>query len=85
MSKPCQTETGSYIGCTLPPDPNLTAEGWQRRYIADARMAREALANYTELGYEVRLEPVNIQHMSDECGSCKELMHRFTVVYTRKK
>ncbi|MFQ5751153.1 MAG: hypothetical protein ACE5HI_04085 [bacterium] len=81
----CQSKGGTLIGCTIPPDAKLLAAGWERRFIADARMARDAVDSYSELGYEVRLEPVNADELKDECSGCKALFRQFKAVYTRKK
>lgn len=85
MNTRCQSDSGNYLGCTLPPDPELLAEGWERRFIADARMAREALETYSELGYEVRLEPVDAEALRDECSGCTALFSQFCAIYTKKK
>lgn len=70
----------------LEPDPALVAEGWERRFIADARQAREAIELYTELGYEVRAEPVHAEEMGDDCEDCQVLiLLQFQTIYTRKK
>ncbi len=82
--KSCHNENGNYLGCTIPPDPQLIADGWERRFIADARMARDASDSYRELGYEVRLEPVDAEGLKDECAGCKALFAKFHAVYTRK-
>lgn len=81
----CQTEDGSYIGCDLPPDPVLAKDGWEKRFIADPKRAEEVFETYSELGYEVKLEPVNVDELSEACGGCKVLFKNFRVVYTRKK
>ncbi len=84
LNDKCQRDPADFLGCTLPPDPKMIAEGWERRFIADARMAREAIDTYTQLGYEVRLEPINTDGLKDECMGCKALLERFSAVYTRK-
>ncbi len=83
--KPCHENTGEILGCTLPADSELVAEGWQRRFLADSRMVQEAVETYGELGYEVRLEPFNEDGLKEECSGCKALLRQFSVVYTRKK
>ena len=85
MNNNCQNGEADFWGCSLPPDPKLTAEGWERRFIADARMARDAVDTYSELGFEVRLEPFNTDELSGECNGCKILFKKFSTVYTRKK
>jgi hypothetical protein len=70
----------------LAPDPALVAEGWERRFIADARQAQEATELYTQLGYEVRAVPVRSEEMGDDCGDCQVLiLLQFKTIYTRKR
>ena len=70
----------------LKPDPELVAEGWQPRFIADARQAKEATELYTQLGFEVRAEPVPVEQMEDDCSDCQVLiLLQFKTIYTRKK
>ncbi|MCI0690897.1 hypothetical protein L0337_02705 [candidate division KSB1 bacterium] len=81
----CQTEHGNVPGCVSPPDPKLIAEGWERRFIADAKRAQDAIEMYAAMGHEVRLEPVNAAGLSETCSGCLEAFAQFSVVYTRKK
>ncbi len=81
----CSSVSGSYLGCSVPPDPQLIADGWARRFIGDARMARDAVDTYTDVGYEVRLEEVDPGQLNDDCGGCKVMFAHFRAVYTRKK
>ena len=70
----------------LKPDPVLVAEGWQPRFIADARQTKEATELYQELGFEVRAEPVPVKDMGDDCSDCQVLiLLQFKTIYTRKK
>lgn len=70
----------------LKPDPALVAEGWQPRFIADARQTKEATELYEQLGFEVRAEPVPAEQMGDECSDCQVLLLlQFKTIYTRKK
>lgn len=85
ISDHCKIENAGFLGCTLPPDANLIAEGWERRFIADERMARDAIDTYMELGYEVRLEPVSTINLREECSGCKALFDQFRAIYTRKR
>jgi len=84
MLNTCSDKGDNALGCTLPPDPQLVAEGWERRFVADARMARDATDSYRELGYEVKLLPVDAESLKDECAGCKALFAQFHAVYTRK-
>jgi hypothetical protein len=70
----------------LEPDPVLEAAGWERRFIADARRAEEAMELYTKLGYEVRAEPVLSEELGDECEDCQLVAaFKFKTIYTRKQ
>lgn len=70
----------------LRPDPELVAEGWERRFIADAVRAKEAMDLYQELGYEVRAEPIRAEEMGADCEDCRLLMLlQFRTIYTRKE
>ncbi|MFQ5614107.1 MAG: hypothetical protein ACE5H9_18455 [Anaerolineae bacterium] len=70
----------------LEPDPALVAEGWERRFIGDARQVKEAMELYAELGYEVRAEPVQAEEMGEDCDDCQLLiLLQFKTIYTRKK
>jgi hypothetical protein len=70
----------------LEPDPVLKAAGWERRFVADARRADEAIELYTQLGYEVRTEPVLPEELGDECEDCQLVAaFKFKTIYTRKQ
>ena len=70
----------------LEPDPALLAEGWERRFIADGRRAKEMIDLYTELGYEVHVEPVHAEEFDDDCQDCGLIaVLKFGTIYTRKK
>ena len=67
------------------PDPELIADGWERRFVADARRAEEAMDLYEQLGFEVRAEPAQVEELGDDCDDCQLLlMFQFKMVYTRK-
>jgi hypothetical protein len=68
------------------PDPNLIAEGWDRRFTADARRAEEAVELYGQLGYEVRTETVRPEELTGECEGCRSpVILEFKTIYTRKR
>lgn len=81
----CGHNPGNQRGCTVPPDRDLLAQGWQYRFIGDERMANDAVQTYGELGHEVLLLPVNTKDLKDECEGCKILFQNFKAVYTRKQ
>ena len=68
-----------------PPDPRLTAEGWERRFMADGERLGEYTGLYTSLGYEVRTEKVQPEEISDQCADCRLVICRqFVTLYTRR-
>lgn len=70
----------------LAADPALVAQGWERRFVTDARRAAEAVDLYQELGYEVRAEPVRKEELEDDCEDCElVVLMQFRTIYTRKK
>lgn len=71
---------------SLEPDPKLVADGWERRFIGDARQTKEATELYEELGFEVHAEPVRAEEMGGECDDCRVLiLLEFKTIYTRPK
>ena len=70
----------------LEPDPALVAQGWQRRFTVDEERAKEVAQLYTELGYEVRSEPVVTGEVADDCHDCHSFMAvRLRTIYTRTR
>ena len=70
----------------LEPDPRLVAEGWERRFTADAQRAEEARELYSRLGYEVRLEAVRAEEGHEDRADChSRTLAKFQTIYTRKK
>lgn len=85
MNNNCQVDHGDVPGCTSPPDPALIAEGWERRFIADAKRAQDAVEMYEELGHEVRIEPITLEELKEECHGCLLILKQLKAIYTRKK
>jgi len=70
----------------LRPDASLIAQGWERRFTADEQRAKEAMELYSQLGYEVRAEPVHPEELQDDCQDCKTVAsYYFQTIYTRKR
>lgn len=70
----------------LQADPRLLAEGWERRFTTDEERAGEALELYSQLGYEVRAEPILQGELDVDCTDCHSVMRsRFKTIYTRMK
>ncbi|MEW5761536.1 MAG: hypothetical protein AB1779_12305 [Candidatus Thermoplasmatota archaeon] len=61
----------------------LKKEGWIKQFIACEPRLSEAVEIYKELGYEVRLEPVDLE--SNECMECyKKEPEKYKTIYIRK-
>jgi len=68
-----------------PPDPQLVAEGWERRFMADSRRLTEYVELYESMGFETRAEPVRADEIGPECGDCSLVLCRlFITIYTRR-
>lgn len=77
---------GLSSGDQFQPDPALAAEGWERRFTADEPRAKEAMELYTQLGYEVRAEPVRALELHDDCQDCRSAVSlHYRTIYTRKR
>lgn len=75
-----------FTDAQLAPDPARVAQGWERRFIADAARAREAMELYEQLGYEVSADPVEAREVSDDCSDCWLVSNlRFVTIYTRRR
>jgi hypothetical protein len=65
----------------------LASQGWTRQTVIDEPRLSEVVENYEELGFEVRLEPIDPGDCNDEgCDACFQgegVAERFRVVYTR--
>lgn len=70
----------------LQADPALVAQGWERRFTADAQRVPEATELYSQLGYEVRAEPVQCEDRKNDCEDCHSfIVSKFKTIYTRRK
>lgn len=66
----------------------LQEEGWTKRFTSLGRRLNEVAELYLELGFEVRLEPVDLyQEESMSADSCKEcfVATQARTIYTRPK
>ncbi|MDP6109243.1 MAG: hypothetical protein QGF71_04105 [Rhodospirillales bacterium] len=75
----------TYTGCDIPHNPALVAEGWEFRCNTDDSRLNDVVDTYKELGYEIHLQPVNLNGLSSDCGGCAGLLAKFQAVYTRKQ
>jgi hypothetical protein len=70
----------------LEANPERIADGWERRFVADAPRVQEAIDLYIEMGFEVCADPVRPDELGEECEACQLLAQlRFKTIYTRKK
>jgi hypothetical protein len=65
-------------------NPERLAAGWERRFVADAPRAEEAVALYAAMGYEVVADPVVPEDLDEGCDTCA-LATLFRTVYTRRR
>ena len=67
------------------PDPELVKQGWERRFITDPDQVKDTLQLYTDLGFEIHIEPVKPTELSAICGECRLVTcNTFVTIYTRK-
>jgi len=67
-------------------EEELKKEGWEKRFTIDEPRLSEMVDQYRQLGFEVRLEPVDVS--SEECTGCltdPAFSDRYKTIYTRKK
>ena len=70
---------------SIPADPQLVADGWERRYLADPDRAREAIDLYESLGYEVKAQSLTPGDFGPNCGDCASVVcSNYVLIYTRK-
>ncbi len=72
-------------GCTCKDEAKILAEGWERRYVADPRAAKEAEENYAQLGFDVLLVPPDPESLKEECSGCKVVVGDYRIVFTRRR
>jgi len=62
----------------------LEGDGWERRFITDVDRADEAVELYSQLGFEVHVEPVLARDLGGVCDECAVVAAcRFKTIYTR--
>lgn len=62
----------------------LEGDGWERRFITDLDRADEAVELYSQLGFEVHLEPVLASELGGDCNECALVAAcHFKAIYTR--
>lgn len=70
--------------CPVKADPRLIAEGWQQRHFADPERAKESIALYSSMGFEVKTEKLKASDFSPSCQACAlSACNSFVMIYTR--
>jgi hypothetical protein len=72
-------------GAALERDVRLARDGWRRRFVGGPPRLTELLELYTELGHEVRVEPLDDEDLAESCAGCRVALSLFRIVYTRVK
>ena len=75
---------GSDLGCSLPVDAALSAQGWEWRCNADGTKLRNVVESYRELGFEVRLERLDLSDLSEDCEGCKDTLEQASAVFVKR-
>jgi hypothetical protein len=65
-------------------EEELAKEGWEKQSILSEPRLSEAVETYKELGFEVLVEPVDLECMDDDCKECFA-DDDCKVIYTRKR
>ena len=66
------------------PVTTLEGDGWERRFITDVDRVDEAVELYSELGFEVHVEPVLAIELGGSCSDCALVATcQFKTIYTR--
>lgn len=66
-------------------DPARLADGWERRFLADATRAAEAVTLYEALGFETCADPIRREDLTGDCDDCQLLMLlQYRMIYTRR-
>lgn len=81
----CRASPGNVTGCHLPVDPALSEQGWEWRCNADGTKLRNVVDSYRELGFEVRLERLDLSDLSEDCAGCKGALAQASAVFVKKK
>ena len=64
----------------------LEKEGWVKRTTIDEPRLSEITELYKSLGYEVRVEPVKLDELDEECRRCyQNQIDKIRTVYVRKR
>lgn len=66
-------------------EEELVKEGWRKQFMTNEPRLSEAVEEYKAIGFEVRLEAVDLNEDDGTCKAClKFAPDEFKVIYTRK-
>ncbi len=65
-------------------EEEIVKEGGERQSVLSEPRLSEAVEMYKELGFEVRVEPVDLECMDEDCKECF-VGEDCKVIYTRKR
>ena len=80
----CRAAIDGVIGCRLPVDPALAEQGWEWRCNAGRAKLHEVADSYRELGFEVRIEHLDLRGLSEDCAGCKGELAEARAVFVRQ-
>jgi hypothetical protein len=67
-------------------EEELKKEGWEKQATLGEPRLSECVQLYKSLGYEVRLEPIDLSKLSEECKRCLVCdLTTIRTIYIRKK
>lgn len=67
-------------------DPEILAQGWTRRFLAEGARVEEATQLYLSMGLDVRAEVPSPAELGPSCAGCAEALCRaYRMIYTRKR
>jgi len=66
-------------------EEELKKNGWIKKNTIGEPRLTELVELYKSLGYEVLLEPVNLNNIPEECRRCYEKDETVRTIYVRKK
>ena len=81
-----RTEADDTSPCDEVTHSQLVTNGWVRRSMLAPERLREASETYTDLGYEVKVMPLDTAEFGPNCEACKSFAcSEYRLLYTRKR
>ena len=81
----CRASTGGVLGCRLPVNPALREQGWEWRCNTDGTKLGQIADAYRELGFEVRVEQLDLRGLNEDCAGCRGALAQSSAVFVRKR